>query len=423
MGLGVVGSGVAKALLEKAGQLTKQAGGTLVLEKVLVADIDKHRPVQMAPGLLTQDPRRILDSPNIGIVVELIGGEDPAAAYIESALKNGKHVVTANKDVMAKFGPELLQLADQNGVEILYEASVGGGIPLLLPLKQSLAANDISSIRAIINGTTNYILTKMSQDGLSFHIALREAQEEGYAEADPAKDVEGLDAAYKLAILATSAFQSTVRPSDIYCQGITRLGEADFLHARELGYEIKLLAIAKKTEGAIEARVHPVLIPADYLLAKVTGVFNAIQIEGDLVGQVLFYGKGAGSLPTASAVVADIIAVARSIRGPRPEPMPAGTVVQDMVPVKPIFDLVSPYYLRMNIADQPGVLAQIAHVLGDRSISIASVIQKRADPVTHSAEIVIMTHPAREQFMDDALAEMAKLSVVREICNFIRVEG
>jgi len=421
MGLGVVGGGVAKALLGKDKAIAEEIGCPLTVRKVLVRNLSKPRSVEVDPHILTVDPQGILADPEIDIVIEVIGGEHPALEYIKQALLNGRYVVTANKEVIAKHGSQLLEIAQERGVDILYEASVGGGIPLLLPLKQGLLANEISAIYAIINGTTNYILTRMSTEGMSFPAALKQAQELGYAEADATNDIEGIDAAYKLAILATVAFHTVVCPEDVYFQGIARLSEHDFRYAKELGYEIKLLAIAKKGDGSIEVRVHPAFIPDDFLLAKVGGVYNAVQIEGDLVGKVLFYGEGAGALPTSSAIVADVIAMARSIssgrknsaqlRFPRPKA------------IKPISDLETRYYLRMSVADRPGVLAQIAKVLGDRSISISSVIQKEADVVTQTAEIVIMTHPAREQFMQQALKEVEKLPVVKEICNFIRVEG
>jgi homoserine dehydrogenase len=341
--------------------------------------------------------------------------------YIRQALLSGKHVVTANKEVVAKHGSELLRMAQEKGVSILYEASVGGGIPLLLPLHRGLLANDIATIYAIINGTTNYILTRMSGEGMSFGVALNKARELGYAEPDAANDIEGRDAAYKLAILATVAFHTTVRPEDIYCQGISRLCEVDFRYARELGYEIKLLAIAKQRDGAIEVRVHPVFIPTEFLLAKVDGVYNAVQIEGDLVGKLIFYGRGAGALPTASAVISDVIETGRVIVGG--ERCATQLRPPQAMAIRPMSELETRYYLRMSIADQPGVLAQIAKILGDRSISIASVIQKEADDETQSAEIVIMTHPARERFMQQSLSDMENLSAVREVGNLIRVEG
>ncbi len=415
MGLGTVGGGVAKALLEKDRVVAEAVGCPVVLRKIL-----EQRPVSVEPRLLTTDVREILTDPEIDIVIEVLGGEHPAVDYIQEALLSGKHVVTANKEVIAKHGAELQAMAKDKGVALQFEASVGGGIPLLLPLQHGLLANEISTIYAIINGTTNYILTRMSQERMGFGEALKKAQELGYAEADPTNDVEGRDATYKLAILASAGFHTTVRPEQVYCEGISRLAEPDFRYAKELGYEIKLLAIAKQAGGVVEARVHPVFIPEDFLLAKVSGVYNAIQVEGDLVGKLIFYGRGAGAQPTSSAVVSDVIAVGQSIASGKK--VPSVMRRAQPKPVRPVSELETKYYLRMSIADRPGVLAQIAKVLGDRSISIASVIQKEADVATQTATIVIMTHPAREEFMQRALAEMKKLPAVTEICNLIRVE-
>jgi len=429
----VVGSGVISALQEKQNALAGKAGASLALKKVLVRSLSKSRTPELSSELLTTDHQQILDNPDIDIIVEVIGGVDPALEYVKTALCNGKSVVTANKEVIAKYGLELLDTARKNGSGLFYEASVGGGIPIIAPLERSLQANEISTIYGIINGTTNYILSKMAAEGISFSEALNQAQQLGYAETEPSNDIEGIDAAYKLAILATAAFRSQVCPEDIYCQGITRLAEQDFRYARELDYEIKLLAIAKQVDGAIEVRVHPAFIPSEFLLAKVDGVHNAIQIEGDMVGDVLFYGEGAGSLPTSSAIVADIIAAARDIRQGRVSGLPnwrrdtANLMIQEVsLPAKAIrsiSELETRYYLRMSVADQPGVLAQIARVLGDLSISISSVIQKEADMNTNTAEIVIMTHPAKEQFVQQALQEIEKLQTVGQVCNFIRVEG
>ena len=415
MGLGTVGGGVAKALLEKDRVVAEAVGCPVVLRKIL-----EQRPVSVEPRLLTTDVREILTDPEIDIVIEVLGGEHPAVDYIQEALLSGKHVVTANKEVIAKHGAELQAMAKDKGLALQFEASVGGGIPLLLPLQHGLLANEISTIYAIINGTTNYILTRMSQERMGFGEALKKAQELGYAEADPTNDVEGRDATYKLAILASAGFHTTVRPEQVYCEGISRLAEPDFRYAKELGYEIKLLAIAKHAGGVVEARVHPVFIPEDFLLAKVSGVYNAIQVEGDLVGKLIFYGRGAGAQPTSSAVVSDVIAVGQSIASGKK--VPSVMRRAQPKPVRPVSELETKYYLRMSIADRPGVLAQIAKVLGDRSISIASVIQKEADVATQTATIVIMTHPAREEFMQRALAEMKKLPAVTEICNLIRVE-
>ena len=421
IGLGVVGGGVARVLMGKADALTRQVGHRLTLRKVLVQSLSKHRDIDIEPSFLTAQPEEIIGRSDVDIVVEVMGGEHPAVEYIRQSLANGKRVVTANKEVMAKYGYELLALAQEHRVALHYEASVGGGIPLVAPFQRDLAANDISAIYAIVNGTTNYILTQMSQEGLDFSLALSQAQSLGYAEAEPSNDIDGLDVAYKLAILATLAFGTEVSPEDVYCEGISRLKDRDFRYARELGYTIKLLAIAKLAGDFIEVRVHPVFTPADSLLAGVDGVYNAVQVEGDLVGKVVFYGEGAGSLPTSSSVVADIIAVAQNIaegvdNTPRLPP-------QRRLTIKPMSEIETRYYLRMGVVDNPGVLAQISKVLGDHFISISSVIQKEAEPSTGTAEIVIMTHPARERLVRQALEEAEHLSVVKEVGNFVRVES
>lgn len=315
MGLGVVGGQVAKVLLEKADVLAEQVGYPLVLRKIKVLPADLARPQaqKMSPELFTTDADEFFSEPGIDIVVEAIGGENPALEYLKRAISSGKYVVTSNKEVIAKHGAELHTLAQKQGVGLRYEASVGGGIPLIAPFKYDLVANEINGIYAIINGTTNYILTRMAKEGIDFPSALKSAQELGYAEANPENDIEGIDANYKLAILASLAFQTQVRPEDVYREGISRIGSRDFRYARELGFAIKLLAIAKHKDNSIEVRVHPVLIPEDSLLAKVDGVYNAILVEGDLVGKVLFFGEGAGALPTSSAVIADIISSAQDI--------------------------------------------------------------------------------------------------------------
>lgn len=421
LGLGVVGGGVAKALQEKGKAIAKQVGSPLVLRGILVRDPQKKRSVAVEPSLLTTEAQKILSDPEIDIIIEVLGGESPALEYIREALLKGKHVVTANKEVMAKDGPQLLNLAAEHGVSLRYEASVGGGIPLISPLRHDLIANEALAIYAIINGTTNYILSRMAREGLGFEVALKEAQELGYAEVDPTNDIDGSDAAYKLAILATLAFQRWVRPQDVYYEGISRLAPCDFRYAGELGYKIKLLAIAKREGDSLEVRVHPAFIPEEMLLAKVDGVFNAVQIEGDLVGSVIFYGEGAGPLPTSSAIIADVIRLAQSINlGLGQEPR---LQLEHDKTLKPISEVETRYYLRMTIADRPGVLAQITRTLGDHLISIASVIQKEADKRAQTAEIVIMSHPAKEAAMQQALREMAELEVVREISSVIRVEG
>ena len=422
LGLGVVAGQVARVLTDKADELAEKVGCPLVLRKVKVLPQDLLRPQakKMPARLLTTDDEEFFREPGIDIVIEAIGGERPALDYLKRAITGGKHVVTSNKEVIAKHGMELLTLARKNGVGLQYEASVGGGIPLIAPFKHDLVANKISAIYAIINGTTNYILTMMAKEGMDFASALKKAQKLGYAEANPVNDIEGIDANYKLAILASLAFQTQVRPQDIYREGISRLNNRDFRYARELGFAIKLLAIAKQNEDSIEARVHPVFIPQDSFLAKVDGVYNAIHVEGDLVGKVLFIGQGAGAKPTSSAVIADVVSSARKIvlgiGSLSPWKAASGKII------KSIDEIETQYYVRLAAKDRPGVLAQIATVFGKNKISISSAIQPESDEKTKTAEIVIMTHPALEKAMQKALRELEQLDVVKEISNFIRVE-
>jgi homoserine dehydrogenase len=419
LGLGVVGAGVARSLLEKADSYTQRVGVPVVLKRVLVRDADKPRGVTLAPGIITIDPEDALGT-ECDVVVEVIGGEQPAYEFLRGALERKRCVVTANKEVMAKHGPALLSLAAENGVDILYEASVGGGIPIISPLKRDLSANDITSLRAIINGTTNYILTRMSREGTDFADALKQAQALGYAEPDPTNDIEGHDAAYKIAILASLAFHTRVAPEDVYREGISRLTARDLNYAAELGYAVKLLAIARREAAAIQVRVHPALVPGEELLAKVDGVLNAVQVEGDLTGRVLFQGAGAGSLPTTSAVMADVLDAARSVvLGSRPFPW---RYTSDMA-VQPIAELVSRYYIRLEVADRPGVLAGIASAFGDNGVSIASVIQKETDEAAQSAEIVIMTHAAQEGSIRKSLETLERLQDVRQVGSVVRVES
>ena len=428
LGLGVVGGGVAQALLEHPRAIAGQVGRPVHLKKALVRDPSRSRDVALPSGVLTTNPEDVLADPEIAVVVEVIGGEDPAARYLEGALAGGKHVVTANKEVMAKRGPELLSLAREKGLNLLYEASVGGGIPIIGCLSRELAANRFRSVRSIINGTTNYILTRMANDHADFSQALAEAQERGYAEADPTNDVEGYDAVYKLSILAGLAFQRRVAPQDIYREGIARLQLQDFRYAHELGYAIKSLAIATREDGAeddgeggaIQARVYPALIPRDTMLGKVDGVYNAVEVEGSLCGQVLIHGRGAGRGPTTSAVVGDLIEIARNLQAGS-GPLPAGNI-EESGSIRSIDDLECKYFLRLNIADRPGVLAQIARILGEQDISIASVLQKDADPAAQTAEIVITTHPARESSVQKSLKLAADLEVVQEINSLLRIE-
>ena len=423
LGLGVVGSGVASILTQKAESYARELGCPLELARVLVRNPDEERAFAVDPALLTTDAAAILDDPQIEVVIEVMGGREPAHQYIREALRAGKYVVTANKEVMARHGSSLLTLAQERGVDVLYEASVGGGIPIIAPLKRDLLANEIVALAAIINGTTNFVLTAMSQEGRDFGEALAQAQALGYAEADPASDIEGTDAAYKLAILASLAFHGEVRPDQVYREGIVGLVARDFRYAQELGYVIKLLALARRDPGSqdVQVRVHPALLPEGEPLAKVDGVLNAVQVEGDLMGRALFEGQGAGALPTTSAVVADLLDAAhRVVSGVRERLFWRGEAALRIVPMG---ELRSRYYLRMSVTDRPGVLAQIAQVLGDGEISIAYVLQKEADERAQTAEIVLMTHESKEASMQQALQELRMLPVVAEIGTFLRVEG
>jgi homoserine dehydrogenase len=421
LGLGTVGGGVAEVLATRADSLAEQAGLPLILKKVLVRHVNKRRSAKVSPNLLTSHPEEVLSHPEVDIVIELMGGEHPAKEYIERAINNGKHIVTANKEVMAKHGYELFSVAEKHNADLRYEASVGSGIPLISSFQQDLAANRISAIQAILNGTTNYVLTRMAQEGLDFASTLKQAQELGYAEADPANDIEGIDAAYKLVILSNLAFQAKFGPRDVYHEGISTIAARDFLYAKEFGYAIKLLAIAKRDDDKVEMRVHPVFIPRDSQLAKVDGVYNAVEVETDLAGKLVFYGEGAGALRASSAVMADVLAIARNIyRGVNNVPE---LRLNERVTVKPMSEVTTRYYLRLNALDRPGVLSQISKVLGDNSISISSVIQKEGDLAAQTAIIVIMTYPAREKGVQKALKQLRQLPEVDEVSNFIRVEG
>ncbi len=420
LGLGVVGSGVARALTERADTYADRIGARIDLRKVLVRDPKRERDFTPDRSLITTDHAEALGT-DCDIVVEVMGGEDPAREYIQESLSRGRWVVTANKELMAKYGPELLAQATAGGADILFEASVGGGMPIVSPLKRDLSANQITSVRAIINGTTNYILTQMSREGTSFEDALRQAQDLGYAEKpDPSADVEGFDAAYKLAILSSLAFHGHVRVDDVYREGITHLTPRDFRYAAELGYAIKLLAIGRRDADGIGVRVHPALVPNDELLARVDGVLNAVQVEGDLIGRVLFQGAGAGSMPTTSAIMADVLEASRSIvHGSRPSPW---RYTADIA-MKTMSQLTTRYYIRIEVSDRPGVLAEIARACGDNGVSIASVIQKETDDEAQTAEIVIMTHAAQEADVQRSISRIEKLKdEVRKVGTVLRVE-
>ena len=421
IGLGVVGGQVARVLMEKAEELSSLIDCPLVLSrlKILESDIPKAKAMGIRSEVVTLDEAEFFASQDVDIVVELMGGETPAYDYLKRTLANGKYAVTANKEVIAKHRVELLSLAEKHGVKLRYEASVGSGIPLITPFQYGFVANEIKGIYAIINGTTNYILTHMAKEGLDFASALQQAQKLGYAEANPENDVEGKDSTYKIAILASLAFKTQVLPQDIYREGISQLHVRDFQYARELGFEVKLLAIAKRSNDSIEVRVHPVLISEDDFLAKVDGVYNAVLVEGDLVGKVFFLGEGAGGPPASSAIVSDIVSAAQDII--------IGMDNKDRHSLKkhkmkPISDIETCYYFRLLITDQPGVLAHISQILDDSLITTSSVIQRVIESSTQTAEMVIVTHTIREEIMQQALKELSLLEGVKEIGSFLRVE-
>ncbi|MFQ5574906.1 MAG: homoserine dehydrogenase, partial [Terriglobia bacterium] len=356
---------------------------------------------------------------NIDIVAEVIGGTDPAKSFILGAIRAGKSVVTANKEIMASFGKEILEAAEQNQVDLFFEASVGGGIPIIQPLKESLVGNKILKVMGIVNGTTNYILTKMSEGGLDFDRALKDAQRLGYAERDPRADVEGEDAAAKIAILASIAFNSRVTYSQVFRQGISKVSPADLTYAREMGYEIKLVAVAKEVDEGLDVRVHPLMIVREHPLAGVKDAYNAIFLEGDAVGEVMFFGAGAGSLPTASAVVGDIVEAARNLGTGRSGLL--GCTCYGELKVRAIGETVSSYYVRLEAVDEPGVLAKIAKAFGDAGVSISSMIQK--GPRGAKAELVFITHNVRDGDLNSALSAVDGLEVVKVVRSVIRVEA
>jgi homoserine dehydrogenase len=419
IGLGTVGSQVAERMLASRSQLARRAGVDLCLQRVLVRDIAKRRSVEIESAVMTADPAQLLEDPDIHVVVEVAGGEEPMRGYLERAIRAGKHVVTANKVVMAKHGLELLDLAAQKNVDLYFEAAVGGGIPLISTFRTDLQANRIERLSAVINGTTNYVLGRMAAGGLSLDEAVREAQAAGFAEADPTDDVGGFDATYKLAILGSIAYEIKVRPDDIFREGIEGIEPVDFRYARELGYAIKLIAHTQRHPGRIEARVHPAMVPLDHPLAQVEGANNAVFVEGDLVGQVLLVGQGAGGRPTASAVVGDLIDLARSIRrGVQSRP---SFSFDDRVAVIPMGEVVTRAYYRIRVADRPGVLAAIGQVFAEEGVSISSFIQKDAWVEDRTAELVVTTHPSTDASLQRAREGMAKLEPVHAVSSFLRV--
>lgn len=419
LGLGTVGSAVWQLLERYAASIESKVGAPVEVHRVLVRDPHKERPVAVHNGRLTTDPGDILENPDIDVVVELLGGVEPAYPYIRTALEAGKDVITANKDVMAEHGRELERLAKAKGVGIFFEASVGGGIPVIQVLQDSLVANRIHTVYGVLNGTTNYILTRMSEDGASYAEALRQAQELGYAEADPTADVDGWDAARKIAILAGIAFSASVELEDVFREGIGGITARDIQDAAELGFVIKLLAVAREVDGALSLRVHPAFMPKSHPLASVRESFNAVYIEGDPVGQVMLYGQGAGGGPTASAVVGDLMLAARSrVHG---YSAPGSWVGPERRRILPIEEERFPYYLRLNLANRPGTLAKVAAVLGRHEVNLKSVLQKGSEGAF--AEVVLVTYPVAEGNLQAARRELLGLEVVGAVESIIRMEG
>jgi homoserine dehydrogenase len=424
VGFGTIGTGVVKLLADNASLIENKLRARLTLKKIADLDTVTDRGVSVAPGTLTANVGEVLDDPEIGVVIELIGGYEPARTFVLRAIANGKHIVTANKALLAVHGREIYAAAAEKGVEVLYEAAVGGGIPVLSAIKGNLAANRFMTVLGILNGTCNYILTKMTQEGADFAAVLKKAQELGYAEADPTFDVEGIDTAHKLAILLSLCFGTQIDFKEIHTEGISAISALDINFARDFGYKIKLLAIGKKDGDRIEARVHPTMIPVDYPLADVNGAFNAIRLTGDFVGPVMFYGRGAGMEPTASAVVGDLMDIARNIIagiGRRTAPLGYQDDRIKSLAIKPMTEIVSKYCLRFNAADEPGVLARIAGALGDSGISIESMIQ-HGRSAGESVPIVIMTHEAREGNVRQALEAIDALEIIKEKSSLIRIE-
>jgi len=422
LGLGTIGSGVVKLLRENNSQIEQRLGRRVEIKKILERDPEKLAALKLSSEMLAKNFDEILNDPAIQIVIELLGGIEPSRTYIREALLKGKHVVTANKDVISAHGKELFEAAAEGKADLYFEASVGGGIPVLHALKENLIANKIQEVIGIVNGTTNYILTRMHDEHVEFEQVLQEAQRAGYAEADPSSDIEGFDAARKIAILASIAFNTRVTPDDVFVEGITRITPEDINYARELGYVIKLLAIAKDLNGEIEVRVHPAFLPKEHPLSAVQGVFNAVYVYGNAVGETMFYGQGAGQMPTASAVVGDLMEIVRNLETNSTGRFPCTCYLEKEI--LPIGQIQTKYYLRLIVKDKPGVLASIAGVMGNHQVGLASVIQKRTLVVNEErmAEIVLITHEVLEQDIRDALAVLRGLSIVGSIENVIRVE-
>ncbi len=425
LGLGTVGSGTFGVLERNQGEITRRAGRGIVVRSIAVRDVAKARAVVGDAAVLFDDAWAVVDDPEIDIVAELIGGLEPARALVLKAIANGKHVVTANKALLAIHGNEIFRAARERGVMVAFEAAVAGGIPVIKALREGLTANRIEWIAGIINGTTNFILSEMRARGLSFAAALAEAQRLGYAEADPSTDVHGIDAAHKLALMSSLAFGIPVQFDRAYIEGIEALSATDIRYAEELGYRIKLLGITRRTPDGIELRVHPTLVPKDRLIANVEGAMNSVLVKGDAVGTTMYCGPGAGSEPTASAVIADLVDVTRLATADPGNRVPHLAFQHDALadtPILPVASVVSGYYLRMRVADRPGVLADITRIMADLSISIDAFLQKEPPPGESEAEIIVLTHPTVERSVDAALERIEALATVHGRVVRIRQE-
>jgi len=424
VGFGTVGTGVIKILRNNKALIENRLGTPIEIKKIVDLDIKSDRGVRLRKGLLSKNVKDIINDPSIDLIVELIGGVQAARSILLDAIKQGKHIVTANKALLASHGLELLNAAHKGGVDIGFEGSVAGGIPIIGALKEGLTGNRISCILGILNGTANYILSKMTDEGGKFSAILQEAKKQGYAESDPTLDVEGLDTTHKLSILRSIAYGTVNSFEDIYTEGISHIEPIDIEFARELGYRIKLLAIAREIDSQVEARVHPTLIPHDHLLSKVDGTYNAIFIDGNAVGPSMFYGKGAGMMPAASAVVSDIIDISRNIISGISQRIPLFSYQKDhlkKIAIKNIQEVETRYYLRFTVFDRPGVLSKISGILGKHKISIHSVIQK-GRRTKGTVSIFLLTHQAREASIRKALHEIDRLSVAQEKTMLIRIE-
>jgi len=426
LGLGTVGGGTVNVLKRNAEEIARRAGRGIVITQAAARDIAKARICDTTGITLTTDPREVVDNPEIEIVVELIGGDGLAREMVTRAIANGKHVVTANKALIAKHGNEIFALAQQKGVTVAFEAAVAGGIPIIKAIREGLAANRIEWLAGIINGTGNFILTEMRDKGRDFADVLAEAQRLGYAEADPTFDVEGIDAAHKLTILAAIAFGVPLQFDKVYTDGITHITREDVAYAEQLGYRIKHLGIARRTNGGIELRVHPTLIPQRRLIANVDGVMNAVLVKGDAVGPTLYYGAGAGAEPTASAVVADLVDVVRALTTDPGNRVPHLAFQPDAlhdIPILPMEKVKTAYYLRLQAEDRPGVLADVTRLLGDADISIEAVIQKEPAEGDSTVPVILLTRRVLERQMNQAIAAIEALDAIHRPVMRMRVES